>query len=93
MSLAAPMPTLVWGTNRVGGIYYAGRTHVVWPGGSPIAVCGLPVSDLWEHRPPIPSLLCPDCCLMAIARAYPPFPMTRTIERTAQGPATTAFSP
>lgn len=93
MSLTTPMPTVVWGTNRAGGTYYAGRTHVVWPGGPPTGVCGLPVRDVWEHRPPIPKLLCPDCCVIAIARAYPPFPMTRTVDPNARVRQSAASSP
>jgi hypothetical protein len=56
-----------WGTNRPGGMYYAGRVHVVHPVQRTAGLCGLPVEDLWEVRPPLPEHLCPDCCVRAMA--------------------------
>ncbi len=63
-----------WGTNRPGGTFYAGRAHVVHPTQRASGLCGLPVDDVWERRPPTPEHLCPDCCLLAMATSYPPFP-------------------
>lgn len=63
-----------WGTNRPGGTLYAGRTHVVHPAAPTSGLCGLPVDDVWELRPPTPEHLCPDCCVLAMAASYPPFP-------------------
>jgi hypothetical protein len=60
-----------WGTNQPGGILYAGRVHVVAPGGAAQGLCGLPVDDVWEQRPPLPDFLCPDCCVRAMAASYP----------------------
>ncbi|MCE7011767.1 hypothetical protein LWC34_54485 [Kibdelosporangium philippinense] len=65
-----------WGTNRPGGTYYAGRAHVVHPAQPTAGLCGLPVDDVWELRPPMPEHLCPDCCVLAMAASYPPFPTT-----------------
>jgi hypothetical protein len=62
-----------WGTNRRGGMYYAGRVHVVHPGRRATGLCGLPVEDVWELRPPMPQHMCPDCCVLAMAASYPPF--------------------
>lgn len=63
-----------WGTNRPGGTFYAGRVHVVHPAHPTSGLCGLPVDDVWELRPPTPEHLCPDCCVLAMAASYPPFP-------------------
>lgn len=73
-AMAGAEPRLWWGTNREGGLYYAGRVHVVWPGRKPVALCGLPVQDLWELRPSVPELVCPDCCVRAVAALFPVFP-------------------
>lgn len=62
-----------WGTNRPNGMYYAGRVHVVHPNQRRTGLCGLPVGDVWELRPPMPEHLCPDCCVLAMAASYPPF--------------------
>lgn len=62
-----------WGTNRPGGVYYAGRVHVVHPDQPRQALCELPVTDVWEVRPPVPETLCPDCCVRAMTVSYPPF--------------------
>lgn len=62
----------LWGTNRPDGPLYAGRTHIVWPDIPEHALCGLPITDLWRLRPPIPARLCPDCCVTATARLHPP---------------------
>lgn len=70
----ATTPALLWGTNRPGGLFYAGRVHAVWPVGPPQAMCGLPVGEVWSHRPPIPELLCPDCCVAAISALFPSSP-------------------
>lgn len=77
-----------WGTNRPGGTHYAGRAHVVWPNGPAHGLCGLPVDDVWELRPPLPEYLCPDCCVLAMAASYPPFPATPAT-RPPAGPAGT----
>jgi len=61
-----------WGTNRAGGIYYCGRVHVVHPDQPTHGLCGLPITDVWEQRPPVPDHLCPDCCVLAMAATYPP---------------------
>jgi hypothetical protein len=53
-------PAWWWGTNRPGGKYYAGRVHVVHPGQRTAGLCGLPVEDVWEVRPPLSEHLCPD---------------------------------
>lgn len=66
-------PPVWWGTNRANSTFYAGRTHVVWPGSGRAGLCGLPVDDLWELRPAVPELLCPDCCLLAMAALFPAF--------------------
>ena len=70
-----PVPPVVWwwGTNRPGGPYYAGRVHVVDPNQRTRGVCGLPVTDVWELRPPVPLRLCPDCCVYAMAATFPAF--------------------
>jgi hypothetical protein len=62
-----------WGTNRPGGVYYAGRVHVVHPDQPDEALCELPVTDVCEVRPPVPETLCPDCCVRAMTVSYPPF--------------------
>ncbi|WP_016698398.1 hypothetical protein [Actinoalloteichus spitiensis] len=67
-------PPVWWGTNRANSAFYAGRTHVVWPSSGRVGLCGLPVDDLWELRPSVPELLCPDCCLLAMAALFPAFP-------------------
>lgn len=85
-----------WGTNRVGGTYYAGRAHVVHPEQRMSGLCGLPVDDVWEARPPVPEHLCPDCCLLAMAVSYPPFPTTvprQPIEQTTVLPAVQVRDP
>ncbi|MGI8307174.1 hypothetical protein [Saccharopolyspora hattusasensis] len=71
---AAQLAGWWWGTNRPGGAYYAGRTHVVHPEHSSTGLCGLPVDDVWEVRPAMPEQLCPECCVLAMAASYPPFP-------------------
>ncbi|WP_462202873.1 FxLD family lanthipeptide [Frankia sp. CcWB3] len=63
-----------WGTNWPGGTFCAGRAHVVHPAQPASGLCGLPVDDVWERRPPMPEHLCPDCCVLAMATSYPPFP-------------------
>lgn len=63
-----------WGTNRPDGTYYAGRVHVVHPEQRACGLCGLPVDDVLELRPPVPDHLCPDCCVLAMTLSYPPFP-------------------
>jgi hypothetical protein len=96
-----------WGTNRPGGTFYAGRAHVVHPSQPKFALCGMPVSDSWELRPPTPEHLCPECCVLAMAASYPPFhppqglPLPRrsattgssvaTAEQTARLPALSAY--
>lgn len=65
-----------WGTNRPGGTYYAGRTHVVHPAQPATALCGLPVEDVLELRPPVPAHLCPDCCVLAMTASFPAFAPT-----------------
>ncbi|WP_418155967.1 hypothetical protein [Actinoalloteichus caeruleus] len=67
-------PALLWGTNRPGGIFYAGRVHAVWPVGPRQAMCGLPVGEVWAHRPAVPARLCPDCCVAATSALFPPSP-------------------
>ncbi|HEY0803485.1 MAG TPA: hypothetical protein VGD84_00400 [Pseudonocardiaceae bacterium] len=62
-----------WGTNRAGGTYYAGRVHVVHPNHPSHGLCGLPITDVWELRPPVPDHLCDHCCVLAMAASYPPF--------------------
>ncbi|GAA3838512.1 hypothetical protein GCM10022243_01250 [Saccharothrix violaceirubra] len=64
-----------WGTNRPGGTFYAGRAHVVHPARPTAGLCGLPVDDVGELRPPTPEHLCPDCCVPAMAASHPPFPL------------------
>lgn len=76
---ASANPTIQWGTNRVGGLYYAGRVHIVWASQPSIALCGLPIDDVWNQRPATPARLCPECCLIAMAALFPttqavPFP-------------------
>lgn len=68
-------PVLLWGTNRQGGTgdRYGGRVHVVWPDNESFAVCGLPVEEIWEQRPPVPDTLCPLCCVRAMAALFPAF--------------------
>ncbi len=65
---------LLWGTNRPDGDFYAGRVHAVWPSGTPQAMCGLPVGEVWAHRPPVPERLCPDCCVAATSALFPSSP-------------------
>ncbi|WP_435159362.1 hypothetical protein [Amycolatopsis sacchari] len=77
-----------WGTNRPGGTFYAGRAHVVDPARPTAGLCGLPVDDVWERRPPTPEHLCPDCCVLAMAASYPPCPPA-----PAPPPPRTATSP
>lgn len=72
-STTAGSQSLRWGTNRNGGLYYAGRVHLVMSNGGDgqaTALCGLPVRDLWPSRPPIPRRLCPECCIEAISRFH-----------------------
>ena len=69
----ASAPVVYWGTNREGGYHYAGRAHVVWPHGAQTGECGLPVDDVWEQRPPFPTHLCPECCVIAMAKLFPLF--------------------
>jgi hypothetical protein len=73
---SGPVPATAWwwGTNRAGGVYYAGRAHVVHPNRRTVALCGLPVEDVWELRPPMPNHLCPECCLLAMSVSHPTFP-------------------
>ncbi|MGX7829771.1 hypothetical protein ACTG9Q_32270 [Actinokineospora sp. 24-640] len=66
------VPSLMWGTNREGGSYYAGRTHVA----SDIkatALCGLPIDTTWTQRPNGPPL-CPECSITALEWLYPASP-------------------
>lgn len=70
---------ILWGTNRDGGPYYAGRVHIVWKADAheqpwTTAQCGLLVQDVWRHRPPIPRRLCPDCCVRSMTRLFPTGP-------------------
>ena len=74
-----------WGTNRPGGVYYAGRVHIVAPEDPATGMCGLPVTDLWEQRPPTPEHLCPDCCVRAVAASYPPSPTASALLRPTVG--------
>lgn len=74
MSIALPpapteLPPLLWGTNRKGGLYYAGRVHVA-SNMSGLAICGLPIEDIWPQRPANP-MLCPDCALAVMQWVYP----------------------
>lgn len=69
----APPADWWFGTNRPAGVYYAGRVHVVHPHRPAVALCGLPIDDVWQVRPPEPEHLCPDCCVMAVELSYPPF--------------------
>lgn len=78
-------PLVYWGTNREGSYHYAGRTHVVWPGGRRTGECGLPVDDVWEQRPPFPTHLCPECCVIAMAKLFPPFEIQQTPARQTNG--------
>jgi len=68
-------PLLYWGTNKQGGTgdHYAGRVHVVWHGNERKALCGLPIEEVWEQRPPRPDNLCPLCCVRAMAALFPAF--------------------
>lgn len=70
--LAGPTAGWWWGTNRPGGTFYAGRAHVVHPAHPASGLCGLPVDDVGELRPPTPDHLCPDCCVLAMAASDPP---------------------
>jgi hypothetical protein len=60
-----------WGTNPVGGPYYADRVHVVWSSQPRTALCDMPVDSVWEHRPARPVRLCPECCLVAMSGLFP----------------------
>jgi hypothetical protein len=62
-------------------MYYAGRVHVVHPVARTAGLCGLPVEDVWEVRPPLPEHLCPDCCVRAMAASYPSFATASTRPR------------
>lgn len=66
---------LFWGTNRQGGTadHYAGRVHIVWPDNEFYGLCGLPIEEIWEQRPPVPDNLCPLCCVRAMAALFPAF--------------------
>lgn len=76
MNDAAPteLPRLWWGTNRDGGLYYAGRVHVA-SDTTGNALCGLPIQDVWSWRPSTP-VLCPDCCITAMAWLFPTQPLS-----------------
>ncbi|MEV6444757.1 hypothetical protein [Amycolatopsis sp. NPDC051716] len=71
----APEPLLYWGTNQQGGTanHYAGRVHVVWPDNEFYGLCGLPIEEIWEQRPPVPDNLCPLCCVRAMVALFPAF--------------------
>lgn len=62
------VPPLMWGTNRAGGAYYAGRVHVA-SDIEAIALCGLPIDESWSWRPNGP--LCPECSMAAIEWLFP----------------------
>lgn len=72
---------LLWGTNQPGhrGERYGGRAHIVSHGSPATGLCGLPVTHHWEQRPPSGTFtaaasglrLCPECCLLAMARMFP----------------------
>ena len=66
---------LYWGTNHQGGTadHYAGRVHIVWPDNEFYGLCGLPIEEIWEQRPPVPDNLCPLCCVRAMAALFPAF--------------------
>ncbi len=68
-------PALFWGTNTEGGTadHYGGRVHVVLWKTRFIALCGLPIEEIWEQRPPQPPNLCPLCCVRAMAFLFPAF--------------------
>lgn len=68
-------PLLYWGTNQPGGTAdrYAGRVHVVWPSNEYAGLCGLPIEEIWEQRPPVPDNLCTLCCVRAMAALFPAF--------------------
>lgn len=68
---ASASTAIQWGTNRDGGLYYAGRVHIVWTSQPWIGLCGLPVDDVWNQRPSTPVRLCPECCLIAMAALFP----------------------
>jgi hypothetical protein len=59
-----------WGTSH----YYARRVHVVHPKRRETTLCGLPVDEFSDVRPSSPERLCPECCVQAMAIAYPPRP-------------------
>ncbi len=82
-----------WGTNRPGGTFYAGRAHVVRPAQLAAGLCGLPVDDVWELRPPTPEHLCPDCCVLAMAASYPPFSPTPAPPLPRRGTSTARSAP
>lgn len=66
------LPGWWWGTNPAtdpGG----GHVHVVHPDQPDTGLCGLPVEEPWEARPPQPESLCADCCAAAMDLMYPPF--------------------
>lgn len=65
------VPPLMWGTNRAGGVYYAGRVHVA-SDIEAIALCGLPIDESWSRRPNGP--LCPECSMAAMEWLFPPSP-------------------
>jgi len=70
-----PESLLYWGTNHQGGTadHYAGRVHVVWPENEFYGLCGLPIEEIWEQRPPVPDNLCTLCCVRAMAALFPAF--------------------
>ncbi|GLZ41117.1 hypothetical protein [Actinokineospora sp. NBRC 105648] len=59
------MTRWAWGVST----YYTGRLHVLVPR-TPNGVCGLPVQQIYPHRPPAPPL-CPECALELVARLFP----------------------
>lgn len=75
MQQTQAQPLLFWGTNQQGGTAdrYAGRVHVVWPSDECFGLCGLPIEEIWEQRPPVPDTLCPLCCVRAMAALFPAF--------------------
>ncbi len=83
---AEPSSLLYWGTNQHGGTAerYAGRVHVVWPDNECFGLCGLPIEEIWEQRPPVPDNLCPLCCVRAMAALFPAF--AESLLETLSGP-------
>lgn len=75
MQQTQAFPLLYWGTNQQDGTAdrYAGRVHVVWPDNECFGLCGLPIEEIWEQRPPVPDTLCPLCCVRAMAVLFPAF--------------------